>query len=294
MKVIGTGSVLLLLLMLMVSACQQEIDFENLTATQNDSAYLSKMIAVDTTLPAGAETVEKTFFSYDARKRLVKINFRDLTDGDSVREEFFYAGNDTLPYKRVYHDFINFPVASYYRLDMFYTYQQGKVLKDSVIEWDMNGPAPAPSGATVTIYNDQGSQVIKTKRYYNYIAGNHVFDRQESNTYMVTRLNGNIVSYTDTTSFPPYYETIQTTYDNKFNPLNKIFKVQYPAFEFLSYENTQSQLNNPLTRNYVDLNGPGSDTFSYVYRNDGYPVICRSHEQPGNRYTKFSYYYTAL
>src|SRR5689334_19244696 len=83
-----------------IISCQKEVDPNILTGPQNDSSFVSKFIELDTSLPAGSDTVWITSYFYDGQKRLAKVyldeyDLSGYLGTDSV--SFRYQGNQTLP-----------------------------------------------------------------------------------------------------------------------------------------------------------------------------------------------------
>ena len=124
---------------IVIVSCQKESSTEppsngpngNNNPPANDSTLLWKYVELDTSLPSSLDTSYKIIFSYDDKKRLNQYYSTDCVDDENV--EFFYSGNDTLPYKaagvwtsygKVYHD------------TTFLLYLNGLVFPDSIVDYD--------------------------------------------------------------------------------------------------------------------------------------------------------------
>ena len=90
------------LLGLFFSSCQKEVDGSLPDNVQNDSTYLDRLIMIDTTIAAPADTFMMIKYIYDSRKRVSKHIYlaKNGNSWDTAStNEFYYLGNDTLPYK---------------------------------------------------------------------------------------------------------------------------------------------------------------------------------------------------
>ena len=96
MRLLFASLIIALFMVSSFSSCQKEVEGNLPVLIQSDSSFIDKIIALDTTLPAGADTTEKMFFSYDNAKRLSKSTQLYGTGfiASSVTD-FLYAGNDT-------------------------------------------------------------------------------------------------------------------------------------------------------------------------------------------------------
>ncbi len=98
MRTLSFG-ILLLSAALGISYCQKEIDPEPDNRLQSDSTYLGKIFFLDTTMPAGNDTLWAVSFEYDALKRPSKTiewdyNLGNVTENGTTL--YRYNGSDTL------------------------------------------------------------------------------------------------------------------------------------------------------------------------------------------------------
>src|SRR5688500_1723182 len=87
--------------LILFTSCQQEIDPSILNSPQNDSTTISLIVALDTSLPSGQDTIAVLTFTYDALKRRYIHSYRekDFSSGlfDTYWIYYYYNGTDTLP-----------------------------------------------------------------------------------------------------------------------------------------------------------------------------------------------------
>lgn len=274
-------------------SCQREVDGIIQTRTQADSTYLLKIYSLDTTLPAGSDTIEKSFFQYDSQKRLARFYFYVVGSIDTFIHEYRYSGNDTLPYLEIQKSVNSGGPGTYYYDSAFYFYNNGLVSKDSIINWEY--PGPVNHGVVVSAYTSAGGTVTRRDRYYDLVAGSYVLSSIDSGKFTIAYTGGNMTGQvlTDGTG---YYDFVQATYDNKPNPLNKVFKTRYPNFEGYFLDNWGIQLTNFTQVQWVSgFNPPVTETSSYRYRADGYPTSVSYFDSGGSSgYNKLLFFYTSL
>lgn len=291
MKAFLPGSILVILSALLFVSCQKEVDSNILNTPQSDSSYIDKMIALDTTLPAGADTVDKMVLSYDNAKRVSRVtdNYGPGLPGSSI-SDFFYAGNDSLPNKQISREV--FTGIWDYTDTSFYIYSNGVIAKDSTITKDnTNGVI----GALVREYTVAGTTVSRTLREYNLNGGVFVLANTSNSSQTVVNTNGNLVSQT-LVSGTNTFQSVQATYDNKPNPIPKALRVKYPEADTPDWSGWLLQKNNPSQVQYQEMGGPvETEVYVYTYRADGYPVKFIYSTTAGNAASnKVLFFYKAL
>jgi hypothetical protein len=281
-----------IVLVMFFSSCQKEIDWGFNNKPQSDSSYLDKLFVLDTTLPSGADTIEKIYFKYDNSKRLDKITdyFSVPSYDDTTIRQFFYSGNSITPFKEVYHDFH----LSVDHVDtIYYTFSNGIITKDSIIEWYLT--TSTPLGVQVKDYFSQGNSVIIYSRDYNFVSGNYVLFSSDTSTCTTSFSGGNQLSQIRTSGYSNFNE-VQVSYDNKLNPFAKVFKIKYPYFGSYPGLDWDLQNNNPKTIHYQELPSDPyeDDQYTYIYRADNYPTSATYFSTHGWPYNKILYLYKSL
>lgn len=152
------------------SSCQKELDWSQANSPQADSNLLRKLIMLDTALPAGMDTIQKTVIEYDNQGRVVQVNRSSKDQSapptgifpffDSLT--YYYNGNDTLPFKAIksYTDFLTIGKDT-----GFFFYSAVKVIKDSIRSSYLSvlpPPGPPVEAIKVNFFTDNGNtaQVI--------------------------------------------------------------------------------------------------------------------------------------
>lgn len=280
-----------IILLICFSSCQKEINWGLNNPTQSDSSFLDRTIALDTTLPSGADTIGKDVFAYDNMKRLTKISTSyGAGFADSALQQFFYNGNETLPFKHVYRDV-------YSGLNMvdtiYYYYSNAVVSKDSVNGWNL--VSGANLGAEVSEYTISGTTVTVRDKDYNFVAGNYVLVADNLSVVNISGTGGNLLTQT-LVSGSADYESVQASYDNRFNPLSKVFKIKYSIFASRTLESWLFQNNNATLIQFKEqFSTPETDVFTYIYRNDNYPKSATySSTAGGSIHNKLLYFYKTL
>lgn len=289
MKVI-IGFFSAIILIICFSSCQKEIDWGLNIPTQNDSSYLDKVIVIDTTLPSGTDTIGKYLFIYDNMKRLTNMTLSYGTGySDSAIQDLFYTGNETLPFKHVYRDvYSGLNIVD----TIYYYYSSGVVARDSVNRWNLG--LGANLGAKVFEFTIAGSTANIRDKDYNFVSGNYVLAADNLSVVNISGSGGNLISQS-LVSGSSAYESVQASYDNKFNPLSKVFKVKYPIFESRSNETWLLQKNNALQIQFKELfSTQETDVHTYVYRSDNYPLSATYSSTRGSNYNKLLYFYKSL
>lgn len=284
MRLINSALFILAAIILFAS-CQKEVDGTiDERPTGNDSILLEHFVELDTTLPTGLDTVWQMRYTYDAQKRVKQsISTYYLFGPQSDVTEYFYSGNDTLPYKIV----VTWPDAvNTYRDTTFFTYVNGQVLIDSTIEWKIN--TNEFWNTSTTIYTPNGNNIdLSYRDYYN--PGQTPPDFV-STPYTVQRTlqNGNIITQDAPFNGSTNRKHHLASYDNNINPFHKT-EIPYPV---LNSVNTQK--NNPLEHKLWDDPAmiDGHNQYTYTYRADGRPLIVRSKDLQNQAVYKGLYFYT--
>ena len=271
MKFINKLLVTAAIICISISACQKDFTPEddiNPPGTVTDSNYLYKMYEIGI-VGAVADTVNTWTYTYDAIKRVV-----NLRDSSSVIGavyvagwQYFYFGNDTLPYKSTY----NVQGSGFNPTDSlisyFYYNSSGQRIKDSII--DKN--------------NGENNYA---KNYYQYPTGK-IYGLCKDSTYNGTGYvinltydtamlaNGNIIHNRKYSNSDSIISTF--TYDNKPSPFSKLSNYKtfdiFPFGETFFYE--MPQLNNRLKANeHISGTGFSFDedfTGKYLNKLNGYP-----------------------
>ncbi len=305
----------LLVASILIVGCQKQFQVESITPSPdeiilNDSTLISMIVQFDSTAPVQLDTVAKYTFKYDNLKRLTKFEYVSYSNGiidtnDIFRDKYYYSynGTDTLPFMEIDSSQEN---QFYTNKLIFHTYQNGKILKDSIV--DLLGIPTPDQVAKYTYYPDRVIDTV-TKYPLNVIAspygGYKVTYRQTQNNNVT--LNFDSSYYYNSFSIPPSYVFDFTsrenlTYDNFKNPFYKFRGLNaypfanytyFPLFIDGSYLLNQSK-NNPQT--YQKMQGSNVNTinFSYEYNSNGYPKIVRIRDDfysPVYIY-KLKYFYT--
>lgn len=276
MRIVFAGFISALFFIFFFSSCQKEVEGNLPGLIQSDSSFVDRIIALDTSLPAGSDTTEKMFFSYDNSKRLSKSTQLYGTGfiGSSITD-FLYSGNDTLPSKKISREV--YTGLWDYTDTTYYTYSNGFVVKDSTISHDNSNNV---IGAAVRQYSISGTTVNKGLRTYDFNGGNFVLQSSSNSVLTVIFTAGNLVSQTLVTGTNTF-ESVQAVYDNKPNPILKAFKTKYPEADTPDWQSWLVQKNNPSQVQYKEMGSPiETENYVYTYRRDGYPV-------------KFTYFTTA-
>jgi hypothetical protein len=288
------------LLVIGFSSCQKEIDWGTSGQVTNDSIYISQFVDLDTSFTPGLDTMDKTIFSFDTQKRIKAINIAIYTPGspgitDIAWDERYYNGVDTLPYKIVC------KFSGQTEIDTtFIFYVNGRVVKDSTV-------SNASSSKLVALFNWLSSTRIY-ERNSHYDINNNVV-QEDSSYFNRVWISQNQINTADTTYglstiIPAFFENIQSSaiqFDNNPNPLSKL-SIGYPP-DFGEYVGQPglfwggyelSLLKNNFTivtySNFYPGSSTSTITYSYKYRDDGYPLIGRNNSNS----IKTIYGYTSL
>ena len=292
-------TILTLFLATFFISCQKGVDETPRPGIINDanSIYLNKMVILDTTQPVGMDTVEKMFFEYDNSKRIKSIFSYWVGIMDSSRQEFFYQGNDTLPFKIVDHSIEDHGAGFFHYVDtIYFNYADGVVSKDSVLSWNLTTGSGVAS-PYVQEFTKSGNTVKRISRYYSGFSGNYVFLGSDTANFDVTHSAGNLTAHTSSGSSSGSSDVfVQATYDTKPNPLAKVYPVKYPVFDSYLIADWFTQKNNPLQVQFqYDHSSPiENEQLTYIYRSNNYPLSATYSSTDGLDYNKLLYFYTTL
>ncbi|HEV8286335.1 MAG TPA: hypothetical protein VGQ09_18635 [Chitinophagaceae bacterium] len=255
---------------LLFFSCQKEIASDILLGTvKNDSTVLSKYIELDTAFPSGQDTTSIYTFSYDNLKRIKQITQVKKFPGQpsttvyNITTEFFYSGNERLPYKTIE---LNQEGVTYVDTS-FYTYSNGLVRSDSSVNYRVDNNELLFTN-TVSFSVSGSSVFVKLKE----INGTSIYS--DSATLTITRQNGNIISQYDPQN--AITDNIQLKCDNKVNPLYNA-DIHYPIIYEHLFNSFNAQKNNITedTRFTRLVNPKQHLQYSYSYRPDGYPLTVK-------------------
>ncbi len=278
MKHIPALLIVLVIALLTSTSCKKDSNPNNSTNPTDDN-YLSRYYFLYDDGSGTAELEESISYSYDNLKR-VTIMLDSTTYNPSgnllpfSRSEYFYNGNDLLPYKQVIttHPDSN---PEYDTLVSFYTYNSaGKLVTDSTLS------------ATHSGGYDYYTKFIRSYQYNGTTAtsSNIITTTNSGGTYVSTMTdnaqldqNGNIIQNTRDRGSEIVQSTI--TWDNNPSPFAKLSNFQtfaiFPFGETFFYE--MPKTNNRL--HITETTTGGSPHFyeedftnKYTYNTDGYPV----------------------
>ncbi len=267
---------------LFLSSCQREVDgILNPQENLLDSTMLKKYIELDTTLPAGLDTINKISFTYDSQERLtssVSLS-KDFSLPPSSSFPFFekqfryYNGNDTLPYKVIV-ELKDALLTEYDTIFLFYA--NGKVIRDSARSTYVTLLGTPTENITVHIFNDAGnttqetvyiSQTLSPSSWPPACPGTNVLTK----TYTGANITSQTGAYTDCGGVGT--SEINFIFDNHPNPLYR-YRIPFPVIAQSILEATQK--NNPTeTWTFGTMDWM---KYRYTYRSDGYPLIVRGYE----------------
>lgn len=249
-----------------IVSCQREVD-DNIPDF-NDGPRLVKYIEVDTVdafnLPGDTSIVH--LFSYDAQKRvsrhIMKWYSLGFPDADQTTTDYFYNGNDTLPFKSIAYykngpeDFID---------TTFFFYANGLVVKDSVFETNIS--TGQFYGIDVDEYIQSGNTVSRVSRSY-FSRNTSAPDQVNTDVISVVRVNGNITEYEDLSTSTGSSEQYRFAYDNHVNPFFRVV-LHYPVM----FEEPFAKNNVTDWKEWSDpfASTPFHTAVTYTYRADGLP-----------------------
>ncbi len=258
----------------------------------NDSIYLSKVIALDTTKTAPFDTVYLAYYTYNNHKLLSHDFFEFASTGaatESTSNDFFYNGTDSMPFKLIQTELLPLPVETYTH---FFTYQPGtrNHTEDSIVH--------------------ENAETLVVKRIFTGDSFESYTDLYTSSGQShngpfyttIVKQNGNIVSQKDTIN-GIVAEQYTCSYDNHPNPFYNIS--WYNNTRIPSIYKTGADCFGPVNNvTEIDITSgqfagpPGfySDyTYTWTYRSDGYPIkgILRDNGSSSpDHLNKILYFYT--
>ncbi len=289
MKVYLSGFVVLFFVVAF-SSCQKEIDDSLPNNVTNDSTVLWKYVVIDTTLSAGLDTLEVHYFEYDNQKRLTRLidSLREDTSSSpaytsSLVTDFFYNGNETLPYKSMGLQ----KDGTDRRWDTtYFSFQNGLVSLDSA-RIQISNVTGITWGIITRSFTVSGTTITMTEKFYSYT--NPIPSCVSNSTVLQTYSNGNIISANGTTTgCVTGSGNVQMNYDNKPNPFYSTIPVHYPTTGFSFVEGNNNQKNNMTEENSTAFHTQRS----YSYRSNGLPSVVRVNDLNFPSYSyKGIYYY---
>lgn len=273
-------------------SCQKEVDGrldeEVDDIPEVEGTILWKYIIMDTTLPAGLDTLEKHLFDYDAGGRISRITLLTRSDtssspaySDTLISNFFYQAVDTLPYRittrlgdGTYSSDIN----------SFFTFIDGKMVADST---DQN---------SITFI---GLLHNRRTHYYTYSGttvnarGRNIDDAGnlcETNYSISRTLNGtNILTETGTmTGCTIGGWDRQRAYDTHRNPLC-FFNTPMPSSVLHDTYFWTAPVNNITLQESTSMFD--HVTFSYTYNANSLPSVVRAYDITNTQLHKGLFYY---
>lgn len=227
----------------------------------DDSILLSKIILVDTTQVSPTDTISIFEYTYDIKKRVIKTKLTEYyktDDEDSIVLNYFYSGNDTLPFK-MFEDGYFWHYRSYDG--------SARLLKDSInLSFDVGTEEPYRTNY-FTYYTDR--IVIHT------IAYAFVPDEYYDTVIHITT-NGNISEQLSTRN---YNNNFTFEFDTHPNPLYKIKNNLNPGGLIFTGDSTfvigQQKNNYTAIRN--PSNGHDEYLYQYGYKANAYPAYFRQY-----------------
>jgi hypothetical protein len=268
------------LICFVLCACQKEYNPEDNTnppSTTVDSNYLSKFYEIDFD-GVSYDTTDIWTYTYDDQKRVIKLHdsMRYYTPGMYEDYQYFYHGNDTLPYKAIYISFQDV-LAPIDTLVSFFTYDvQGRRTKDSSIGAAIFSFA---FGAGVTFYDYQNDKVYcnNTERFYSQVSGAYEYIYHKDTG---TIINNRLVQNNYSNNYE-YQSRTYFTYDDHPSPfarlsnfktwavvnIEEIFFYEIPQLNNITKIRTEEYYSGSLTRVMeTDFTG------GFTYNAAGYPT----------------------
>lgn len=272
---------------LFLFSCQQEP--EDTPPPEENPKRLAMHYVLDTAYTSGKDTAWTYRFFYDGQGRLISTLMNEFDAGNPPtdllyweEEKRFYNGSETQPFKIVTLS-SELPAVQYYDTS-FFVYQNGKIIKDSIVRYNTQEFLGTMVSKYVSLDNDR----YRLDRFENqpwYPDGyrDTVFSK-------ISTANGNVLSTADTLhdsngEFWTYKYQFQ--FDNKPNPeivRGLPFLFPYlPGNRAMMYHERYNT--NNITTVQYDINDywdgqyNGSSTRVYSYRADGYPL---SYVTPGS------------
>jgi hypothetical protein len=272
------------LLTILLTSCQKEVSVDNGTTptpTTNDSIYIKKVIALDTTKNAPFDTVYVTTYSYDNLKRVISNFYFEYNNTGHIDTSNFYynvgkyyTGTDTLPFRE-----ITFTKEGNYAIRntnyLTYSNTTSALIKDSTIVIEQSIiPTTSDTSIIVNKYVRQNNLIQRIEKtiYPNSTPNIDTF------VYSLMKQNGNITSQQDN-----YYgsNTFTCSYDTKINPLARVNNyASFRHFGFLDLKigdtdndpTFYEQPNNVLEINNTSVGASNHYKYEYKYNTKNYPT----------------------
>ena len=271
---------LFITLTLFLISCQKEIsENDELIPTQpiNDSIYISKVIALDTSKVAPFDTVYIAKYGYDNLKRVISYSYLTYNNTGAADSVYcllatkMFNGNDTIPYKQI----AWFKETSNKWVDTsYYQYINGiSLIYDSTIERTIE-----PQSADLFTFTEKYSHINNSlsRNISNY--QNNIFTGSDVFTYNFITQNNNVINQQDnawgaTNSFI-------CTYDTKSNPFSRIGTSSYSSAIFFDMKigdtdadpTFYEQKNNVTEITNTSLPSSIHYKFDYKYNSKNYPT----------------------
>ncbi|MFC4263975.1 hypothetical protein ACFOWM_13880 [Ferruginibacter yonginensis] len=282
---------------LILFSCQKENSIENGTNTiivnTNADTLLKKFIVLDTTIAAPNDTVYKYTFAYDNLKRCTSYRASDGIDS-FVIYNFFNGSDPNITHMKIY----NLSSGDDSTFNYFTYSQTGKILTDSIIEYN-------PTGTAIFLLNYQN-----TTNQGGIITDISNGTQFEINKFSSLRDNGNIINIKDSlfrlivTNYTlSVSANADISYDNKINPFYRIVPKHlvnvllesssiftFPPFQSLPQKNNilmETKIFSPQNSGLDNYN----NSLQYVYNSNNYPLIVRVRDLVNNKYYKGIYIY---
>jgi hypothetical protein len=304
----------LIFLSILFTACQKEASFEQgnnplVPVTGADSNYLSKIYEIEND-GITVDTVGLFTYFYDASKRVTLLTDSSLSNSGVLfvrkKQQYFYNGTDTLPYKSIMEETDGFGSQTYTTTTFFYYNAAGQKTGDSAIM-----PLP-PFAAPLESYVRVNSYQYTTGEIYGTGISRSIYTGSPATTDYISKdtakldARGNVIKNTKIKAAPGSLLADTTisvmTYDGNPSPFAKLSNykayIVFPFGETFFHEYVQKNNRLRMTEN---ISGTFSSTFNedftgfYSYRPDGYPkgVFIPDSLIPTGYY-KIVYVYTAL
>jgi len=264
-----------------IISCQKEISVENETTptpTTDDSIYISKVIALDTSKVAPLDTVYIATYGYDNLKRVISYSYLTYNNTGIVDSAYcllatkIYNGNDTIPYKQI----AWFKETSSKWVDTsYYQYVTGTstLIYDSTIERTIQ-----PQSTDLFTFAEKYSRINNSlsRNIANY--QNNIFTNSDVFTYNFITQNNNIVNQQDDAWGSS--NSFICTYDTKSNPFSRPGTSSYLSSVFFDMKigdtdadpTFYEQKNNVIEITNTSLPSTTHYKFDYQYNSKNYPT----------------------
>ncbi len=289
---------------LFLSACQKDFTIDTATArvdstiatTMSDSVYLDKYyyIEINSSGANGLDTGVRTHYQYDNLKRVKIICdtshepfFNSIIGYEKI--EYFYNGNDSLPYKCINQRKKTSTVlalpGSIDTAISFYSYNtNGKIILDSTIESGLTLPSTNHLYKYINNFSYNGNKIISLMQKTNLLTTTGLgLERLHRDTLTLDAI-GNVTSNKmQSINFYPSsssdYAAYNFMYDNKQSPVSKQNIKQF--YNYFYYRGIDLPIRFGFTpyNNLIstqDVNGPiviNNLASSISYSTKGFPFL---------------------